>query len=264
MNFITYINQQGVFKTVECTAVGADGLLKTVSAINENFLVTAVFVNSVKRKVVEGSGVSPVQCAVINDDNFDGNLLDQNHYNVEGTKFEAFLIDLPVVGGGSTVPSVSSASAGGSHYPKLIKFTLEDMDHVVFKRHFDGGLVLIFNKASGDNHIVSTVSHVGAGTPFVFLYALQQENISNNELFVFGDYYFQMTGDFSVYPFRFLFYMNELNNTFGLLCNTPNLSYSFFPLDVSGTYLFKFNYYGARFSMYVGYKAIPKIPVTPA
>jgi hypothetical protein len=263
MNFITYINQQGVFKTVECTAVGADGLVKTVSTINENYLVTAVFVNSVKRKVIEGSGVSPVQCAVINDDNFDGNLLDQNHYNVEGTKFEAFLIDLPVVGGGSAVPSVSS-SVGGCHYPKLIKFTLEDMDDVAFKRHFDGGLMLSFNKASGDNYVTSSVGHVGVGTPFVFLYDLQQKNFGVNELVVFGDYYFKMSGDLTQYPFRFLFYMNELNNTFGLLCNTPNLFYSFVPLDILGTYSFNFNYFGSVFSLYVGYKAVPKIPVTPA
>jgi hypothetical protein len=110
MNFITYINKQGVFKTAECAYDPLRNSIATISPINENYLVTSVYVDSKKRKVSDVYGVSAVQLAVINDDNFDGNLLDENHYSLEGTRFIVGLLPLDSVGVGGGVSPVVQVS----------------------------------------------------------------------------------------------------------------------------------------------------------
>jgi hypothetical protein len=97
MDFITYINKQGVFKTAECEYDSGDSSIMTIDPIKENYLVTSIFVDSKKRKVKDFR-ISAVQLAVINDDNFDGNLLDENHYSIEGTYFHNQLLPLDSVG----------------------------------------------------------------------------------------------------------------------------------------------------------------------
>jgi hypothetical protein len=111
MDFITYINKQGVFKTVECEYDSADNSIITIDPINENYLVTSIFVDSKKRKVKNAFRISSVQLAVINDDNFDGNLLDENHYSIEGTRFYVQLLPLDSVGVGSASSDVNVKSS---------------------------------------------------------------------------------------------------------------------------------------------------------
>jgi hypothetical protein len=106
MDFITYINKQGVFKTAECVYDSLGSSVMTIDPIKENYLVTSIFVDSKKRKVKRTSRISAVQLAVINDDNFDGNLLDENHYSIEGTRFFVDVLPLDSVSGGGVSPVV--------------------------------------------------------------------------------------------------------------------------------------------------------------
>lgn len=104
MDFISYINKLGSFKTAVVNYDSVAGTIQTQNAINEDYLVTSVFVEGVKRLVDIDNAV---QLAVINDNNFDGNILDLNHYNVEGTYFSAKLLPLVSVGGGSALSDVN-------------------------------------------------------------------------------------------------------------------------------------------------------------
>lgn len=88
MNFITYINTNGLLKTVPFSPT-VDGYI-TDYAINEQYLVTSVFFNGIKQKI---KCSSLVQLAVINDNNFSDSILQENHYNNEGTRFEFQLLN---------------------------------------------------------------------------------------------------------------------------------------------------------------------------
>lgn len=105
MNFITYINQFGSFKTALINYDPGSSTIETQNRIDEDYLVTSVFVEGVKRSVDIDN---VVQLAVINDNNFDGSLLQLNHYNVSSTYFSAKL--LPLVSGGSVASSGTPAS----------------------------------------------------------------------------------------------------------------------------------------------------------
>lgn len=91
MNFITYINRLGSVKIAPIDYNSVDITVITQNTINEDFLVTSVFVDGIKRNVnIENA----IQLAVINDNNFDGSLLDVNNYSVGGGYFSAKLLAL--------------------------------------------------------------------------------------------------------------------------------------------------------------------------
>lgn len=89
MNFITYINKAGTYKTAMVMYDVDTKKVITTNPINEGYIVLAVFINSIRVNVELNDCI---QLSIINDFNFDGNLLDDYHYNVEGTKFECFVV----------------------------------------------------------------------------------------------------------------------------------------------------------------------------
>lgn len=79
MNFITYITQSGGLKTALIN--GESPNFQTQRFIDEPYIVTAVFVDSVKQQIeVE----NPIQMAVVNDNFFDGDTIGVNDYNQAG------------------------------------------------------------------------------------------------------------------------------------------------------------------------------------
>lgn len=79
MNFITYINQVGTMKTALIS--GENPNFQTDKFIDEPYLVTGVFIDSVKQLV---EAENPMQMAVINDNFFDGDVIGLNEYNQAG------------------------------------------------------------------------------------------------------------------------------------------------------------------------------------
>lgn len=88
MNFITYINLNGVLKTAPVSMFD-EGWYKTDNRIDEQYLVTSVFIEGLKRKI---GGSNDIQLAVINDNNFSGDILSETSYNNASTNFEFYIL----------------------------------------------------------------------------------------------------------------------------------------------------------------------------
>lgn len=89
MNFITYINELGTLKVKDLDYNEQTKFFKTVTTINESYLVTSVFIGGFKSFV---SISDYLQMAVINDNNFDSSVLDSNSFSNQGTFFEGIHI----------------------------------------------------------------------------------------------------------------------------------------------------------------------------
>lgn len=89
MNFVTYINLNQELKTIP---LAVNGSLYSTFEIDEDYLVTAVYLNDI-RQFVSNIQSSMIQIAVINEPVFDGNLINKKDYNIKGTNFSFDVAD---------------------------------------------------------------------------------------------------------------------------------------------------------------------------
>ncbi|CAN1538503.1 hypothetical protein MCETHM1_01659 [Flavobacteriaceae bacterium] len=133
-NFFVYINENGALAYMPVTV--NEGSCEAQKDINEQFLVTAVFIDGVKRSILLPD--NPIQMAIVNDNNFDGRFVKLTDYNQSGL-FTFGLV--PLAGhsssvGGSLVSSKTYpmfehpvfrenvVNVGGVYNPAILKTTI--------------------------------------------------------------------------------------------------------------------------------------------
>lgn len=264
MNFITYINAFGTYKVSEI--IEGEGEWETKNFIDEQFLVTSVFING-QKKYIDHS--SMYQVAVVNDNNFDGSNVSLNFYN-DPDYFRFGVVDLSA---GSVDSSVQL-----SQISKDIEQTLLKPEFPVYL-YFDSfsafasassnlkkGYLIKFD-VSGEfpsKSILTRVMYHGfmdhSVSPY---YEVQQKTFaSSNPQFNFGDFVLNLSGLLSTEKtnFSFYFYFSPIDNTFSFVPETNNLFPRYYADDQKiNIFEVRFNFDGAIIPLFCAYKSTPKM-----
>lgn len=264
MNFITYINAFGTYKVAEI--IEGEGEWETKNFIDEQFLVTSVFING-QKKYIDHS--SMYQVAVVNDNNFDGSNVALNFYN-DPDYFRFGVVDLSA---GSVDSSVQL-----SQISKDIEQTLLKPEFPVYL-YFDtqssflsnayllkaGYLVRfdVFGTFPSKSVLVRPSFHGNIDYSLQELYEIHQKTLSSaNPQLNFGDYIINVSGLLSeqTTPFSFYLYFSPIDNTFSFVPITSNLFPRYYASSQKiNQFEIRFNYEGKILLLNGSYKDVPQM-----